>query len=87
MALDLFAAAKQAQEDDEIRAVVFSAHGPMFSFGGDLKEFKAFGNDPEKLVTIADEWHKAQHMLLTMPKPVVVGVNGCLLYTSDAADE
>ena len=76
MALDLFAAAMQAQEDDEIRAVVFSAHGPMFSFGGDLKEFKAFGNDPEKLVTIADEWHKAQHMLLTMPKPVVVGVNG-----------
>ena len=76
MALDLFAAAKQAQENDEIRAVVFSAHGPMFSFGGDLKEFRAFGNDPEKLVTIADEWHKAQHLLLTMPKPVVVGVNG-----------
>ena len=29
MALDLFAAAKQAQEDDDIRAVVFSAHGPI----------------------------------------------------------
>ena len=60
MALDLFAAANQAQQDDVIRAVVFSARGPMFSFGGDLKEFQAFGGDSEKLVTIADQSHKAQ---------------------------
>ena len=76
MALDLFAAADHVQNDDAIRAVVFSAHGPMFSFGGDLKEFKSFGNNSAQLVTIADQWHKAQQMLLTMPKPVVVGVNG-----------
>jgi len=76
MALDLFAAADHVQNNDEIRAVVFSAHGPMFSFGGDLKEFKAFGNNPEQLLSIADQWHKAQQILLTMPKPVVVGVNG-----------
>ena len=76
MALDLFAAADHVQHDDSIRAVVFSARGPMFSFGGNLKEFQSFGRDPQKLVTVADQWHKAQHILLTMPKPVVVGVNG-----------
>lgn len=76
MALDLFAAADHVQHDDSIRAVVFSARGPMFSFGGNLKEFQSFGRDPEKLITVADQWHKAQHILLTMPKPVVVGVNG-----------
>jgi len=76
MALDLFAAADHVQNDHAIRAVVFSAHGPMFSFGGDLKEFKSFGDNSAQLVTIADEWHKAQQILLTMPKPVVVGVNG-----------
>lgn len=76
MALDLYAAAREAQTDDSIRAVVFSARGPMFSFGGDLKEFKKFGTNPENLITTADRWHDAQYAFLTMPKPVVVGVNG-----------
>lgn len=76
MALDLFAAASAARDDEAIRAVVFSAKGPMFSFGGDLKEFKASGTDPANLITTADRWHEAQYAFLTMPKPVVVGVNG-----------
>ena len=76
MALDLLSAASEAQNDPQVRAVVFSAHGPMFSFGGDLKEFQHFGTDTEQLTSVADRWHEAQHCLLTMPKPVVVGVNG-----------
>ena len=76
MALDLLSAASEAQNDPQVRAVVFSAHGPMFSFGGDLKEFQHFGTDTEQLASVADRWHEAQHSLLTMPKPVVVGVNG-----------
>ncbi|MGB1612483.1 MAG: enoyl-CoA hydratase/isomerase family protein [Arenicellales bacterium] len=76
MALDLFAAAKAARDDESIRAVVFSARGPMFSFGGDLKEFKASGTNPDNLIETADQWHEAQYAFLTMPKPVVVGVNG-----------
>ncbi|HCY13988.1 MAG TPA: enoyl-CoA hydratase [Gammaproteobacteria bacterium] len=76
MALDILAAATAARDDEAVRAVVFSARGPMFSFGGDLKEFQLFGTDTGKLATIADRWHEAQHILLTMPKPVVVGVNG-----------
>ncbi|MBP81571.1 MAG: enoyl-CoA hydratase [Acidiferrobacteraceae bacterium] len=76
MALDLLSATQEAQNDQSVRAVVFSAHGPMFSFGGDLKEFQRFGKNAEELVTVADRWHEAQQSFLTMPKPVVVGVNG-----------
>ena len=43
LASDLLAAASGAAKDDNVRAVVFSAEGDYFCFGGDLKEFKAFG--------------------------------------------
>ena len=52
MALDLLSAAQAAEKDDSIRAVVFSARGPMFSFGGNLKEFKTSGTNPQDLIRI-----------------------------------
>ena len=76
MALDLFSAAQTAEKDNSIRAVVFSARGPMFSFGGNLKEFKTSGTNPQALIDTADRWHDAQNSFLNMPKPVIVGVNG-----------
>ena len=76
MALDLLSAAQAAEKDDSIRAVVFSARGPMFSFGGNLKEFKTSGTNPQDLTDTADRWHDAQNSFLNMPKPVIVGVNG-----------
>lgn len=76
LATDLLAAASTARDDETVRAVVFSAEGNVFSFGGDLKEFKAFGGQPEKLKPIADELHHALAVFLTMPKPVIVAING-----------
>ncbi len=76
MATELLEATSRASTDDSVRAVVFSARGSMFSFGGDLKEFKAFGKQVEKFSHVADHLHQALHIMLTMPKPVVVGVNG-----------
>ncbi len=43
LASDLLAAATGAAKDNNVRAVVFSAEGDFFCFGGDLKEFNAFG--------------------------------------------
>ena len=43
LASDLKAAASAARADQGVRACVFSAEGNVFSFGGDLKEFLAFG--------------------------------------------
>ena len=76
LASDLLAAASNAAKDDNVRAVVFSAEGDFFCFGGDLKEFKAFGGQPNKLKPIADQLHEAMSIFLTMPKPVIVAVNG-----------
>ena len=76
LASDLLAAASNAAKDDNVRAVVFSAEGDFFCFGGDLKEFKEFGGQPDKLKPIADQLHEAMSVFLTMPKPVIVAVNG-----------
>ena len=76
LASDLLAAASGAGSDNNVRAVVFSAEGDFFCFGGDLKEFKTFGGQPDKLKPIADQLHEAMSIFLTMPKPVIVAVNG-----------
>ena len=76
LATDLKTAASAARDDESVRACVFSAEGNVFSFGGDLKEFRAFEGKPEKLRPIADELHAALDVFLTMPKPVIVAING-----------
>ena len=76
LASDLMAAVSAARDDEGVRACVFTAEGSVFSFGGDLKEFSAFEGKPEKLRPIADELHAALGVFLTMPKPVIVAING-----------
>ena len=67
LASDLLAAASGAGSDNNVRAVVFSAQGDFFCFGGDLKEFKTFGGQADKLNPIADQLHEAMSIFLRMP--------------------
>lgn len=75
--LELVAALRELEHDDEIGAVLLYGEGPSFCAGGDLAEFKA------GLATPAYDFHRggagwAELMLLLrqMSKPVVVAPHG-----------
>ncbi|WP_428852577.1 enoyl-CoA hydratase/isomerase family protein [Imbroritus primus] len=71
----LGAAVAQAAEDRRVRAVLLSAEGPTFCSGGDLHMLKD-ACDPWPVLRRfrgLDQWLLP---LLTLPKPVVVAING-----------
>ena len=76
MASELKQVAESLDQDTSIRAVVMTGAGKHFCFGGDLKEFVEFGPDPKEITKIADQFHAAQHTLLSLAKPLIVAVNG-----------
>ncbi len=77
MAQDLFDAAIVCDTRPEIRAVLITGAGKMFSAGGDLKEFLAAGDDVPAFVTrMATVLHTAIARLNRMDAPVVMAING-----------
>ncbi|MDO9440283.1 MAG: enoyl-CoA hydratase/isomerase family protein, partial [Beijerinckiaceae bacterium] len=66
-------------ENQDVRAVLMSARGKMFSVGGDIK---AFAQKREDLPTIVKSWtadfHSAIARLIRMRAPVVVAVHGAV---------
>ena len=68
MASELKQVAESLDQDTSIRAVVMTGAGKHFCFGGDLKEFVEFGPDPKEITKIADQFHAAQHTLLSLAK-------------------
>jgi 2-(1,2-epoxy-1,2-dihydrophenyl)acetyl-CoA isomerase len=74
---ELLDASQRCRDDHEIRAVLLSGAGPMFSAGGDLR---AFANAPEGapafIQKLASTLHQAVSVLARMDPPVVVAVNG-----------
>ena len=74
---DLFDAAIACDERDDIRAVMLTGEGSMFSAGGDLKYFSAQG---EKLGAALKEitglLHAAISRMAHMDAPVVGAING-----------
>ena len=74
---DLFDAAIACDERDDIRAVILTGEGSMFSAGGDLKYFSAQG---EKLGAALKEitglLHAAISRMAHMDAPVVGAING-----------
>lgn len=74
---ELLAAAKQVAENPNIRAVVLTATGKMFSAGGDLKSFVEEGDN--LIPTITKLLESLNGVIMTfanMQKPLIIAVNG-----------
>jgi 2-(1,2-epoxy-1,2-dihydrophenyl)acetyl-CoA isomerase len=75
--LALLAAARQAADDEQVRAVVLTGTGRAFCAGQDLREHAdglAAGADP--MDTVRLHYNPLITTITTMPKPVIAAVNG-----------
>jgi 2-(1,2-epoxy-1,2-dihydrophenyl)acetyl-CoA isomerase len=74
---ELMDASIRCDEDASIRAVLLTGAGRMFSAGGDLKSFAAYGDGlPAGLKTLTSYLHAAIAKLARMDAPLVTAVNG-----------
>jgi len=79
MGKDLMHAALRCDEDPEIRAVLISGAGKIFSGGGDLKAFLSKGDQlPYHVKEITTYLHAAMSRLTRMDAPVVAAVHGAV---------
>src|SRR5262245_40272347 len=77
MALELMHASIRVSEDPEVRAVIITGAGRMFSGGGDLKSFAEQESQlPGHLKEVALYLHAAISRFARMDAPLVVAVNG-----------
>src|SRR3989442_14371209 len=74
---DLMHASIRASEDPEVRAVILTGAGKMFSGGGDLKSFAAQEDHlAAHLKEVALYLHAAISRFVRMDAPVIAPVNG-----------
>jgi 2-(1,2-epoxy-1,2-dihydrophenyl)acetyl-CoA isomerase len=79
MGKDLMHAALCCDEDPEIRAVLISGAGKIFSGGGDLKAFSSKGDQlPYHVKEITTYLHAAMSRFTRMDPPVVAAVHGAV---------
>lgn len=79
MGKDLMHAALRCDEDPEIRAVLISGAGKIFSGGGDLKAFLSKGDQlPYHVKEITIYLHAAVSRFTRMDAPVVAAVHGAV---------
>jgi 2-(1,2-epoxy-1,2-dihydrophenyl)acetyl-CoA isomerase len=79
MAKDLMYAVLRCDENLEVRAVLISGAGKIFSGGGDLKDFSAKGNQlPNYLKEVTPYFHTAISRLTRMDAPVIAAVHGAI---------
>ncbi len=77
MAEELSNAARQCDTRSDIRAVLFSAKGKMFSVGGDLQFMRAQEqNIGDALKQMADVLHRAISYFARMDAPMVAAIEG-----------
>lgn len=77
MGKELMDAAIRCQGNPEVRCVLITAHGKMFSAGGDLKSFAAYGDDiSAKLQEMTVYLNAVSIRLAKLDAPVVIAVNG-----------
>src|SRR4030067_946607 len=79
MGKDLMHGALRCDEDPEIRAVLISGAGKIFSGGGDLKAFISKGDQcPYHIKEITPYLHAAMSRFTRMDAPVVAAVHGAV---------
>ncbi len=79
MGKDLMQASLRCDEDPDIRAVLISGAGKIFSGGGDLKTFSAKGDQlPYFVKEITTYLHAAMSRFTRMDAPVVAAVHGAV---------
>jgi 2-(1,2-epoxy-1,2-dihydrophenyl)acetyl-CoA isomerase len=77
MGRDLMQASIRASEDAQVRAVILTGAGKMFSGGGDLKSFAAQEDRlPAHLKEVALYLHAAISRFVRMDAPLIAAVNG-----------
>jgi 2-(1,2-epoxy-1,2-dihydrophenyl)acetyl-CoA isomerase len=77
LAQELTEAVLTCGEDPEVRALVITGAGSVFSGGGDVKEFgKRLGTISRYLKELTSVLHAAISRICRMSKPVVAAVNG-----------
>ncbi len=74
----LLAALERVAADDDVRAVVLSGTGRVFSVGQDLAEHAQTlqAEDGAAFATLDEHYNPIVTLLATMPKPVLAAVNG-----------
>lgn len=76
MLRDLLNAIREADADDEVRAVLLTGAGRAFCAGQDLADPAASGKNGDLGALLEERWNPTILALRQIPKPVVVAVNG-----------
>jgi 2-(1,2-epoxy-1,2-dihydrophenyl)acetyl-CoA isomerase len=77
MTRGLVEAARRAQEDSEVRAVLLKGAGGTFCVGGDVRAMATAGPRPlEERVAVLRKGMEVSRILHQMPKPVVAQLDG-----------
>jgi 2-(1,2-epoxy-1,2-dihydrophenyl)acetyl-CoA isomerase len=74
----LLRAVEHAAADDEVRALVLTGTGRVFTAGQDLAEHAAALREPagDPFATLAEHYNPIVVTLASMPKPVLAAING-----------
>ena len=65
------------KDDENVKSVAVTAEGKVFCAGGDLREFKAAGEElPGVVEAMLEDLHDAIYMMNDIPKPFVAGIQG-----------
>lgn len=75
MALHLQAKLDEAQQDEQIRAILLTGNGKAFCAGQDLSELMG-DNPPGFDVILSQHYNPIIRRMRELPKPIVVAVNG-----------
>ena len=80
MCQEILKALEDAENNEEVKFIILSAEGKIFSVGGDLSEMKRAvdADDIESLVLIAELVNTISKKIKQLPKPVIMVADGAV---------